>query len=186
MKWFIIKTNTSYERVEQLLQELNMSVTIDPLIFVKLGYKNLSTQDKETYYTIRDICLLNLKQKQDPICNVELEYLATIFNTTKTCQKHRLSNLEKSRLITILPNNIYRLCHPLYPDITFVNTLIKLLHRKKYMEYIVQYRNCYNPVLRLNLLFEINKLIKKGVKHTNEKYTEITKLIDFCILQRQP
>lgn len=158
----IIKTHTGLQRVSLLMQELNMSSSLDTNIHVRLGYRDLTAQDKETYYLLKKI---STQQNEQLHCSVRLDYLATIFNTTSDCQKNRLLNLQKASLIKILPKDTYHICNPTYPDSTFVTALATLIRRKRLSEYIAIYKICYNPLQRLGLLYEIKKLIKKGITH---------------------
>jgi hypothetical protein len=165
MKTYTIKFNTSIQRIHIILQELNMSTSIDPLIYVKLGYKQLSTQDKETYYLLRDLGLLNLKEKKEIVCSPSLDYLATALNTTVSCQKKRIKKLQSSGLISI-KNNCY-ICNKILPDSTFVTTMSNLIRRKRLSEFIVLYNNDHIPTMRIEILLNIVKLLNKGATHPN-------------------
>jgi len=166
---FLIKTVTGQQRIDQILQELNIVFSKDPLIYVKLGYKNLSLQDKETYYLLWDLSRLNKKQKDSSTCRVGFDYLSTIFDTTEDCQIKRIRNLIKSGLIESLGDSSYYILDPPLPDKSFFKTSLRLLRRKRLSEYINIYNNCYNPIMRLELIIHIKRLQSRGVKHKDLK-----------------
>lgn len=167
-KTYIIKRKTGLQRLDQIMQELNIVAGKDPLIYVKLGYRNLSLQDKETFYLLWDLCKLNQKQKNESICCVGTDYMATAFNTTESCQLKRINNLIRSELIQTIDKNTYRINHPL-PDSSFFTTMVRLLRRKQLSEYLNVYNNCYNPALRIELLLRIRRLERKGAYHKDLK-----------------
>lgn len=162
MKPYIIKTTTGLNRISLLMQELNIITNKDPLIYVKIGYKTLSLQDKETFYLLFDLSQLNKKSRGSSTCRVGLDYLATVFDTTESCQKNRISNLITAQLIKPIDNGYYVQTPP-FPDITFIQTLVRLIRRKRLSEYIKLYNNCYNPLLRIELILRIRNIEKKGV-----------------------
>lgn len=161
MNWFVISTNTGKHRINLLLQELNIGQPIDPLLYLQLGYKNISAQDKETYYLIRTVTNF----KKEAICRASLNYLATALGTTESTQLYRLKNLQKAKLIKLLSDNTYYIFDPPYPDATFLATIIKLIRRKQLNNLIGWYHTCNNPILRISHLIEIKRMIRKGVYH---------------------
>ena len=165
MQAYTVKTTTSIQRVHILLQELNMPTSIDPLIYIKLGYKQLSTQDKETYYLLRDLGLLNLKEKKEIICSPNLDYIATALNTTISCQTRRIKKLKNTGLITIKEKSY--ICNKILPDSTFVTTISNLIRRKKLSALILLYNNNHIPTMRIEILLNIMKLLKKGITYPN-------------------
>lgn len=186
MKAYTIKTNTSIQRIHIILQELNMSTSIDPLIYIKLGYKQLSTQDKETYYLIRDLGLLNLKEKKEIVCSPSLDYIATALNTTRSCQLRRIKKLQNVRLLTV--KDKYFICNKVLPDSTFVTTMANLIRRKRLSGYISLYNNNHIPTMRIEILLNIMKLLKKGITYPNiESIIGLQDPIDFLNnLQKYP
>jgi hypothetical protein len=161
MNHYIISTKTGLQRVSSLLEELNISqYKLDPLFFIKYGYKNLSSQDKETYYLLQGISNLN----KTHTCNTHLDYLALVLNTTIAAQANRIRNLQRANLITVQEGETYHIPNPL-PDSTLVSTIVKLLRRKKLGTLLNEYKKCNNPRKRMTYLQEIKKLQKKGATH---------------------
>jgi len=185
MEWYLISTKSSLLRVSMLLQELNIGQPMDPLLYLRLGYKNLSTQDKETYYLLKNISDLN----KEPICQANIDYLATALSTSESTQYYRLKNLQRSKLIKILKDNTFYIIDPPYPDSTFVSTVIQLLKRKRLGTTIHLYKTCNNPILRMQYLLEIKKMQQRGVHHYHlnkilpENNELITPLTSFNIMK---
>jgi hypothetical protein len=171
MNWFIITSPFGKRRVEELLQELNISKPINPLIYVRLGYKVLSTQEKETYYLLKDLSDINYKKHKDPICNPSLDYLAIALGTNESTQIYRLKKLEKYKLIKLLPNKAYYIYTPPFPDSTFINTIIKLLRRKELNKLVSLYKRCNNPKMRLDYMSRIKKIINTGTTNYEIDHT---------------
>lgn len=163
--WYPITNKSGQRRVFILLQELNIGVPVNSLIYVRFGYKILSAQDKETYYLLRDICQINSKKDNKPICRTDLDYLSISLGTTESTQHHRIKKLEKYNLLKILANGDYLIYDSPYPDSTFVSTTIKLIRRKRLGELIRLYNACNNPFTRIEYLSEINRLKSMGTSH---------------------
>jgi len=161
MRWFLITTESGQGRINRLLQELNIGLPVNPLFYIQLGYKNLSTQDKETYYLIKNLSNLN----KDNICKIGLDFLAIALNTTETTQANRLKNLQKYKLIKILKDNSYYILNSPYPDTTFLHTLIQLIRRKQLNSDLCMYKTCNNPMKRMDYIKEIKKILLKDTKH---------------------
>ena len=171
MKWFIITSPFGKRRVEEILQELNISKPISPLIYIRLGYKILSSQEKETYYMIKDLSDINHKNHKDPICKPSLDYLAIALGTNESTQLYRLKKLEKYGLIKLLPNKSYYVYTPPSPDSTFLSTIIKLLRRKQLGKLVFLYKGCNNPKMRIDYMSSIKKLINIGTINSEIKHT---------------
>ena len=167
--WYIITNKSGQHRVQGLLQELNIGTPVNSLIYVRFGYKMMSAQDKETYYFIRDISMINHKKTNQPICYTGLDYLSISLGTNESTQQHRIKKLEKHLLLKTLKNGSYYVYDPPYPDSTFVSTIIKLIRRKRLGELIRLYHSCNNPILRIEYFSEINKLKSLGTSHSKIK-----------------
>lgn len=159
--WYNITTESGLQRTSQLLQELNIKQPVDPHFYIRLGYKQLSAQTKETFYLIHSISKLN----KNSVCKAGTDYLSLALGTNEKTQLYRLKQLQKFKLIKIVPNNTYHMIEPIYPDSTFVSTIINIIRRKYLGSLISYYLKCNNPILRMNYLLEIKKLQKKGVYH---------------------
>ena len=165
--WYIVTNKSGQRRINLLLQELNIGLPINALIYVKFGYKVLSAQDKETYYLLRDISQLNYQKYDRPTCYVNLDYLSISLGTNESTQKQRIKKLEKYKLIKTLANGDYLIYNSPYPDSTFISTTVKLIRRKRLGELIRLYTTSNNPSQRINYLSQINTLKLRGVYHSN-------------------
>lgn len=166
-EWFIITSSTGQHRVNELLQELNIGQPINPLFYIKYGYKILSAQDKETYYILRDLSELNFKKFNKLICAPKIDYLSCVLDTSDETQKYRIKKLERYKLIKRINKNEFYILNPPYPDSTFVSTIIKLIRRKKLGELLHFYKTNNNPQQRIRLLKDIRTLQKLGVHHSH-------------------
>ena len=95
-KWFVINWKSGIERVKKLLELYPISEQTERDVFLTFGYKILSPGDKETYYLLKDLALLNEYNKKEYKCQVSLEYLAEVLDTTTFCQSRRVKKLRRA------------------------------------------------------------------------------------------
>lgn len=167
--WYLITYKSGLHRVHELLQELNIGAPINPLIYVRFGYKMLSAQDKETYYLLKDLSIINYNKTAQPTCSASIDYLSIALGTNESTQIHRIKKLEKHKLLKTTYNGSFYIFNPPYPDSTFVSTIVKLIRRKRLGELIRLYHSCNNPLSRIKYLTEINDLKSIGTTHSKLK-----------------
>ena len=150
--WKVLKTPEEIKHIHALMEEYQIWEPTDTSIFLKFGYKNISTGDKETYYTLKDLAAISQKKTKQAKCMVSHDYLALALGTSAECQRLRIDRLKNTELITTIvhqhkASNIYYVNMEPLPDTTFVDTMYKLITRK-------QVNNLYNLIEHTNNVAE--------------------------------
>jgi len=165
--WYLITSNGGQSRIDTVLEELNIGNPVNPIMYIRFGYKVLSAQDKETYYILKDLSDIQVRKHKNPICNPSLNFLSEALGTTETSQEYRIKRLEKYKLLKRIPNGGYYIYTPPFPDSTFLNTIIKLLKRKRLGDLLYMHKTCNNPFTRINQMLQIKEYVRKGSTHQN-------------------
>lgn len=164
-KWYIINWETGILRIIKLFELFPIVEQSNKDLFLIFGYKNLSPGDKETYYLLKELAILNEKKYKQYLCQVSLDYLANVLDTTIDCQSRRIKKLEESYLVNIIKtknnSNIYVPIAKAYPDSTLVSTLIKLIRRKRLFSAIEKYNIEKSIISNSISLQTIKNIIKK-------------------------
>ena len=160
--WFILKKESQLQRLNKLLKEYPFIEMSGESIYLRLGYKNLSLGDKETYFLLRDLALFsNYKYKTNDV-EPSLDYLAKCLGTSTKTQSIRLQNLEKTELIKKVRRkfhtNIYSVNTQPLPDSTFVSTLVILIRRKRVLNLIEKYRTSSNNSDKKEIINQLSSL----------------------------
>lgn len=185
-KWYIINWSSGWRRCIKLFKLYPIVDQSNKDMFLVFGYKNLTSGDKETYYLLRDLALLQEKTTGTCECKVTLSYLADVFNTTIECQSRRITNLKNSHLLTITKTgnsksnaSIYVPIIRVMPDSTLISTIIRLLRRKNILELIKQYIDEKDNLIKENILKDIKKCLAKTPYHKHLLPTELKKILSF-------
>jgi len=164
-KWYIIDWKSGIKRVIDLFKLYPIVEQSDKDLFLLFGYKNLSPGDKETYYLIKELAILNEKKYKRYQCQVSLGYLADVLDTTVECQSRRVKKLKSAYLLKIIPSkadtNTYIPLIKAYPDSTLVSTIIKLIRRKKLYAMMSIYEQEKGIIQHPASLESIKYLVKK-------------------------
>ncbi len=170
-KWYIINWDTGLLRLIKLFELYPIVEQSDKDLFVLFGYKNLSPGDKETYYLLKELATLNDKKYKRYQCQVSLDYLADVLDTTIDCQSRRIKKLKNSSLIKIIKpkndSNIYIPIAKALPDSTLVSTIIRLIRRKRLFAAIDNYKMEKGMITHPAPLDIIKYLVKKEPKFLN-------------------
>lgn len=167
-EWYIIEDSEELEELFTLIKTYNVCEFRDFETQISMGYKFISDSDKATYRYMKKIADDNYKKSKEYTCSISLDYLANIFGTTKNCQRKRIINLIKAGLIKTIKKEkefgIYQINKPKI-DSTFKETALNLIERKKLKQNISKYRNCRNPITRMELSKEMDNILKKGISY---------------------
>jgi len=166
-KWFVIDWPSGMLRFKKILELYPITDQISYRdVFITFGFKILTPGEKDTFYMLKQLALLNEVKYKKYQCQVSLDYLALVFDTTIYCQSRRIQKLKKTGLLKIEKHgggsagqqaNIYLPVRWAFPDSTLLSTLIALIRRKKLIELVTIYKKeLSNPILE-----SIRKLIKK-------------------------
>lgn len=160
--WFILKTESQLKKLQRLLEEYPFIELGGESVYVRLGYKNLTPGDKETYFLMRDLTLFSRYKYGLNKIEPSLDYLATCLGTSINTQLARINNLEEVELIKRTKRkyktNIYLVNVQPLPDSTFVKTLISLIRRKKVLNLVDNYKNTCDTFEKSNIVNELNTL----------------------------
>lgn len=160
--WYVITDVNELTELYDKLTNFNVWNPEDTSIFLKYGYKNLSTGDKETYYELRDLARISKSKQNLNYCKVSYQYLALVLGTTERCQMYRIQKLETAQLVSIdrhksTANHYYVNMNP-NPDSTFIETIDKAITRKMVLNLIYRYCSTNNIAERLELGRQIAEL----------------------------
>lgn len=163
-KWFILKTESQLNKLKKLLKEYPFLELSGESVFVRLGYKNISLGDKETYYLLRDLTMLSKSQYKMDEVNVSLDFLSKCLDTSIRAQSTRIQNIENAGLICVTRRkyhaNTYLVNVQPLPDSTFVSTVILLIRRKKIFKLIENYKettDIFEKKIILKQLYDFNE-----------------------------
>ena len=160
--WFVLKTESQLKRLGKLLKEYPFIEMSGESVYVRLGYKNLTLGDKETYYLLRDLTLFSMYKFGSNKVEPSLDYLASCLGTTVRTQIERISNLEQAELLVKTKRkyntNVYMVNTQPLPDSTFVSTLVILIRRKKILNLIDDYKKTGDSFERSSIVNELNDL----------------------------
>lgn len=165
--WRILDTPEEIDQIYYLMKEYQLWNPDDKSIILMYGYKILSTGDKETYQVLKNLAMINQKSTGNPTCKVSLDYLAIALSTSTECQRVRIQNLKKYKLITTIihknhtANMYYMNMEPL-PDTTFVATVEKLATRKRIYDLIRTLKHTNNIAEKMLCIAQIKDLDPTG------------------------
>ena len=165
--WRIIDTPEEISKIFDMLTNYQLWNPSDKAAILRYGYKNLSSGDKETYYVLKDLTLLSAQGKSNAFCKVSAEYLAIVLGTSEKSQRRRIDNLESTKLITTTISkrysaNLYYVNLEPLPDTTFVETIEKLIMRKKLYALINTMRHSNNAAEKLECALKIKEIDPSG------------------------
>jgi hypothetical protein len=167
--WRVINDNDELIALFEHLSDHNMWNPEDTSIFLKYGYKNINTGDKETYYALRDMARISKAKRNLDYCKVSLDYLSKALSTTKECQRKRIKNLEKAELVRVdrhdFSANHYFVNFNPNPDTTFVETIDILIKRSEILGLIYNYSTTNNQNEKIALITQIKELDPEGEYH---------------------
>lgn len=160
----LISSKEELQSLEILLNEYGMHDLFTPTAFLNLGYKSISSSVKDTYRLLSDIQKLNRNHQIE----ISLDYLATALGTSEECQSERIRMLEKAQLIKVTRQaysiSKYTIISPL-PDGSFVDTVQRLILRKRLGLAISKYHSLTNILDKTEALEEIKQLVNLGASH---------------------
>jgi DNA-binding MarR family transcriptional regulator len=173
--WFILKTESQLNKLKKLLEEHSFIEMSGESIFVRLGYKNLSLGDKETYFFLRELALFSKYKNRTYKIDPSLDYLAKCLGTSINTQTDRIKNLEQAELVKKIRRkyntNEYLVNIQPPPDSTFVSTLVVLIRRKRVLNLVHEYSNTNDVFEKNNIVNKLNDL------NSNFFYNNIMKYI---------
>jgi hypothetical protein len=167
--FFIIEKKGTLRRLQKILDEFQMYDMNNQSVFLLYGYKTLSAEAKETYYSLKTLQNIASSKKKGPgYIEVSLDYLATVFNTTTDCQSQRIAKLEQHGLVSkdrrSYQVNRYYIHDPL-PDSTFVQTICSLIRRKKLGQLLSKLKSTNNTQEKIDYITKIKVLQERGAWH---------------------
>jgi hypothetical protein len=172
--FFLISKKETLEKISELIKEYSLGEYSEENVFLQLGYKNLSSADKQTYSLLRGIAKINLKNKQigSAMCKVSLDYIAVALGTSEDCQSARIKKLQQCGLVKIIRraycNNSYQILEPM-PDASFCRTIVRLNRRKNLGLLLSRIKSIKDPGERVDCLLQITKLVERNTTHYNLK-----------------
>ena len=194
-EWRLLDTEEDLITIKDMLSEFTL-VELKGFkdVFVSLGYKNLSSSDKETYYALKELAMLNYGAERDPYvkygisseCTVSLDYLAVALGTSIECQSRRTKKLENCKLIKktyqkYKSNKYIVNLNPL-PDSTFVDTINKLKLRRECYTVIKEWNSSLDPIQRIETALKLRELsdepLCKKIIGRRIPFKNITGIID--------
>jgi hypothetical protein len=168
-KWYLIDWQLGLKRFEKILKCYAIAEQSHRDVFLMFGYKHLTPGEKETYFILKDLALLNEKTKQGYYCQISLDYLAEVLNTTIDCQSRRIKKLKQSGLLVIqkrtsngtIPNTYIPIRWAL-PDSSLLSTLIILIRRKRIFTLNYEYdKSETTQEARVKIIEEVRHILKK-------------------------
>lgn len=168
-KWYLIDWQSGLGRFESILKLYPIAEQSHRDVFIMFGYKHLTSGEKETYFILKDLALLNEKTKQGYFCQISLDYLAEVLDTTIDCQSRRIKKLKQSGLLVIrqrtsnsIAPNTYIPIRWALPDSSLLSTLITLIRRKRIFTLNYEYAKVGTTQDdKIKILNEIRVIIKK-------------------------
>jgi hypothetical protein len=167
-KWYQINWSSGWKRCTKIFELYPITDTTDKDLFLIYGYKILSPGDKETYYLLKSLAVLNEKKYKSYSCQVSLFYLSIVLDTTIFCQSRRVKKLKEVGLLSVLKSgggksdaNTYIPVARALPDSTLISTLVCLIRRKKLLEYIKIFKQEKDTTKNTLVVQNIKQLIKK-------------------------
>jgi hypothetical protein len=170
--WFVLTSKSQLKKFHRLLGEISLVEFTNKSSFILLGYKILSPQDKETYYFLQNMALMNGNNK----VSVSLDFIADSLGTTDRTQKNRINSLKKARLVRVkrsaYKHNTYTIITQPLPDITLITTIIKLVRRKRLYNLVNDYNKISDPYEK--------EIIKNKIEaiHSSKFYSRIPLNLD--------
>jgi hypothetical protein len=167
--WFVLTTKSQSKKFNRLLDEILLVELTNKSSFMLLGYKNLTPQDKETYYFLQNMALMGKNRTNE--VSVSLDFIADALGTTIRTQRNRINSLKETRLLRVkrkaYKHNTYVVIIQPLPDSTLVSTLIKLIRRKRLYNLLNDYKKSVDPYEKDVIKNKIENL------HTNKLYSNI-------------
>lgn len=160
----IIKSQGSLQRIKDLLDVYTLFDINNEDAFLLYGYKTLHPGCKETYRVLKNH---QKSLKTNPV-KISLDLLGIELGTSIDTQADRIRELEKHELIVkhrhMYECNTYQILQPL-PDITFVDTLKKLIYRRDLGNLIYEVTSLTDPREKIDKMLKIKMLVNKGAYH---------------------
>lgn len=174
-KWFVIDWESGLARFSKILELYPIAEQSGRDVFITFGFKILTPGDKETFFFLKELSLLNEIKDKEYGCQVSLDYLAEVLDTTTSCQSRRLKKLKKAGLVKIerrgnrqLKATVYIPIRWALPDSTLLSKLIILIRRKRLLDLVYEYDDFRNTQERQQeILNDIKRLLKKIPKYTH-------------------
>lgn len=168
-KWYLIDWQSGLKRFEKVLKSYPIAEQSHRDVFIMFGYKHLTPGEKETYFILKDLALLNEKLKQGYYCKISLDYLAEVLDTTFECQSRRIKKLKQSGLIVVQHRtsnstdpNTYIPIRWALPDSSLLATLITLIRRKRIFTLNYEYdKPEITQENKIKIIKEVRHIIKK-------------------------
>lgn len=174
--WSIINDPDIVKQLSNECDELSIWDMNGRDAIVVLGYKVLSAADKETYFALKGLA----KMKDDKgriYTKVSLDYLSIMLGTTGEGQRKRIQKLEKYGLVRIVSrartSNTYFVTEKPLPDTTYVDTINRLIKRKRILGMINAMQQNNNVVERLTMLKELSILDPDGIYFPKDQLLDI-------------